>query len=97
MSKGLSKIQQTIMNILTGKERGLVYSNAAGTLTTGELLAELDEREMVNRKVSRKIQLFTVRRACDSLQIRGLLKSKYESDWDANGAKTVSWSLPEEK
>jgi hypothetical protein len=55
MSKGLSKIQSTIVGFLDGSERGMVYGNAAGGLGTSEILEELNERGLVmatNRKIS---------------------------------------------
>ena len=90
MSKGLSKLQQVIVSLLSGKERGLCYANAT-VLTTSELLAELEERELLNRNTARKIRLFTVRRACTSLLNRGLVQGNYV--FTDVSARELSWSI----
>lgn len=94
MSRGLSKIQTTILGLLRGTDRPLVYSGG-GKLTTGELLAELAERRLIDDSVRRKIALYTVRRACNSLSLRGLIDGHYMVDCDHPGATTISWSIKE--
>jgi hypothetical protein len=95
MSRGLSKMQMTILGLLQGTERGLVFSGGR-EWTTGELLAELTERGRIGESVRRKIALYTVRRACNSLQVRGLIDGEYTIDCDHPGANTISWSIKEE-
>lgn len=86
----LSKIQRVILGLLTGSERGLVF-RTGGSLTTGELLEELQARGLMTPQW-RKIGMFTVRRAALALYHRGLISAHYVSDCDHPRNQTVSFS-----
>ena len=90
MSKGLSKRQQVILGILGGSIRSQCYASG-DELTTGELVEELESGGHLDRETNRKQRLFTVRRACDSLLSRGLLKGKTVL-CDPYSVDTISWS-----
>jgi hypothetical protein len=93
MSKGISKLQRGILDLLQGKSQGQVYTSGT-ELTTSELLDEMQVRELVKTQ-NRKEALFTIRRACDSLCRRGLIKGTYTRDCDRWGCITVAWdALP---
>jgi hypothetical protein len=97
MSKGLSKLQTMIFGMLRGTEPRSVY-RGGGELTTAELLEELIAREMVNENAPRRQQMFTVRRACDSLLSRGLIEGTYTHAEPFMWARTISWkAAPQSK
>jgi len=91
MSKGLSEIQKTILGLLNGTEKGLVYRNAAGGLDTREIVEELLEREILNQNAPRKQLASTVIRACSSLVRRELIEGLYVPDANNPGRRTISW------
>ena len=93
MSRGLSKIQRVVLGLLDGTERGMVYQSTTA-LDTGEMLDELVERGMV-KDGNRKLAMFTVRRACDSLLSRGLISGKNVFDSNNPGRRTICWSKKE--
>lgn len=80
MSKGISKTQAVILGLLRGTEKKQVYRGVGGPMDTAEIAAELEERQLLNYDQPRKLRLFTVRRACDSLLRRGLIESRYILD-----------------
>jgi len=94
MSKGLSKLQQEIVGLLGGSIRREVF-RGSGALTTGELLEELQCRGVVRDDAPKKIAMFTVRRACNSLLQRGLVDREYEIHCDYPWAKVAVWTLKE--
>lgn len=89
MSKGLSKLQRTIVGLLDGTVPRAVYS--PGALTTTELLEELECRGLVRPDTARKIAMFTVRRACSSLAERGILAGEYVVHDPYPWADVLSW------
>ncbi len=95
MSKGLSKIQKTILGLLEGTEKGRIFACHGGSLLTSELVDELVDRGLLKEDAPRKQLMFTVVRACGSLVHRGLLEGIYESDeW---GRHTISWEASKKK
>jgi hypothetical protein len=91
MSRGLGKLQRTILGLLRGTERGEVYRNS-GSLTTRELVEELRTREMLNDAKPEKQHLAAVRRACDGLARQGLLGGVYHRDDPFVGAYMITWT-----
>ena len=96
MSRGLGKLQHSIVGLLDGTLKRQVFSSGGG-LTTSELLEELQVRGLVKEGTSRKIAMFTVRRACHSLLNRGILEGEYVMDCDYPWAEVVSWRLCKQK
>jgi hypothetical protein len=92
MSKGLSKIQVSILGLLDGSIKKQSFSGS-GSLTTSELLEELIACEIKTSDSPRKIAMFSVRRACLSLVERGLIEGVYTIDCDYPWAKTIAWSI----
>jgi hypothetical protein len=90
MSRGLSKTQTYILQLFRGEVAGQVY-NVKGGLDTGEIVDELEECGLLNESTPRRQKLSTVRRACDLLQRRKLLQSKY--GFQEHGYRAVAWSL----
>ena len=93
MSRGLSRQQRAIVELLSGKRKGQAYATAAGGLDTAELLEELKALGLVNEDAPRKQQMHTILRACDCLISRGLLIGKNTIECDAPCRKTVAWSF----
>jgi hypothetical protein len=91
MSKGLSKLQRTIVGLLDGSLKRQFYRG--GALITSELLAELVDREAVREDMPRNMAMFTVRRACMSLVERGILEGEYSIHADYPWAKVITWRL----
>lgn len=96
MSKGLGRIQRTIVGLLDGSLKRKLFCGG-GRLTTSELLAELQERGVIRDDVPRKVALFTVRRACHALVQPELLEGEYEIDVDFPWAETIRWRLKQRK
>ena len=92
MSKGLSKLQKTILGLLDNSLPGSCY-RWSGTLTTRELLHELIIRGMISRDSPKKSAMATIRRACMSLLERGHIEGEYDIDSDYPWATIVSWRL----
>jgi hypothetical protein len=84
MSRGLSRLQQGILDLMTGEARPKVYASP-DSLETGELLEEMTACGFISGR-ERKQALFTIRRACISLVRRGLLEGKYVPFFDHCGA-----------
>lgn len=95
MSRGLSVGQQVIVGLLDGSLSGLVYGHIEEGCDTAELLEELLARELVNPLASRKQQMFTVVRACRSLERRGLVKGESVVDVDHPHCRTLHWTALE--
>jgi hypothetical protein len=96
MSKGLGRLQRSIVGLLEGTLSRRVFAGS-GPLTTDELLAELEERGLVRAETSRKVRLFTVRRACISLLDRGVLEGEYILHPEYPWARVLSWSVAKRK
>jgi len=92
MSRGISKSQQIIFGLLNGLEDGRVYDDLDHGCDTAELLEELLVRGLVNEDAPRKQQMFTVVRACRSLERRGLLEGEMVTDADHPHCKTLHWT-----
>ena len=90
MGRGLSKQQTVILGLLRGTERSKVYAKSR-EFTTAELLDELAARDFVNDDAPRRHQIFTVRRACDSLLNRGLVEAEYTHVEPYIWARILSW------
>ncbi len=90
MSRGLSKRQALILGLLTGTEHVRSFA-CGGALTTAQLVEALIEREMLSATISRKQQIWTVRRACISLLNRGLVEGTYTRVDPYVWARTISW------
>jgi len=96
MSRGLSKLQRAIVGLLVGTLERQVFSSGGG-LTTSELLEELQARGLVKEGISRKIAMFTVRRACHSLLDRGIVEGEYVIDCNHPWAQVACWRLSKQK
>jgi len=97
MSRGLGVLQKTILGILDGTEKALVYKNSGGGLITRELVEELIERELLNERAPRKQLASSVIRACGSLCQRGLLEGTYNTDADNPGRYTITWRTAQQQ
>ncbi len=95
MSKGLSKQQTAILGLLRGDVVRQCFAGS-GELTTDELAEELIEHGLLRDSMPNKQRLSTVRRACDSLQRRGLVASRYVIHCDYPWAYAISWSVTRE-
>jgi len=93
MSRGLSGGQRIILGLLDGSREGRVYTNPDKGCDTAELLDELIARRLVNSKAPRKQQMYTVVRACKSLQARGLVEGEYLVDIDHPHCRTLHWTV----
>ena len=93
MSKGLSKNQRAILSLLGASTEFpcQVYAGR-GARTTGELVDELAEAELLDSNSPRRQKLFTVWRACVSLHRRGLIEGEYTIA-DPYASTTVCWKL----
>jgi len=89
MSKGPGKLQRAILSLLSGKGRN-VYGGA-GSLTTGELVEELQRAELVPD--NRRAAAFRVYRACRSLYWHKRLVAELIFI-DGVRAESWAWSLP---
>lgn len=92
MSKGISKIQKCILDVL-GNKSLQVFAAGSGELTTSELREELLAHELLRDGGNRKSQMASVIRACGSLQRRNLVGGVYRWDDDNPGRYTVVWKL----
>jgi hypothetical protein len=92
MSRGLSLAQKVILGLLQGTEIGEVYSAPDEGCDTAELLEELQVRGFINPRAPRKQQMFTVVRACKSLERRGLIESESVVDVDHPHCRTIRWT-----
>lgn len=90
MSRGLSRLQRGIYDLLAGKRRGLVYGSG-GPLTTSELVEELIEAGLLADDIPQEQATFTVRRSCYGLVQRGLLKGAPSSHGEHAWIKTITW------
>lgn len=84
-----SKLQRAICDIL----RGEASLRMAHPRDTGELLAELAERRLLDEHRPRKQLMATIVRACWSLQIRGLVSGVRVPKAEHIGRETIRWSL----
>jgi hypothetical protein len=89
MSRGLSRMQKTILGLLDGSLQGRVF-RSGGDLGTAELRAELLEAGILATEDQRQ-GMYTVWRACASLARRGLLQGERTIDCDYPWARTISW------
>jgi hypothetical protein len=92
MSSGLSRGQSVIDGLLYGSLSGEVYDNLDEGCDTSELLEELLARDLVNPSAPRKQQMFTVVRACRSLERRGLIRGERVKDVDHPHCWTIHWT-----
>jgi hypothetical protein len=92
MSKGLGKLQKTILGLLDGSLPLQCY-RSSGALTTRELFDELAERGTTSLDTPRKTAMSATRRACLSLLDRGHIEGEYTIDFDYPGARIASWRL----
>jgi hypothetical protein len=81
-----------IAGLLDGTLPGVVYGHTEEGCDTAELLEELIERELVNPLAPRKQQMFTVVRACRSLERRGLIEGESVVDADHPHCRTLHWT-----
>jgi hypothetical protein len=92
MCSGLSAGQQVIDGLLYGSLSGEVYENTDDGCDTAELLEELLARGLINSSAPRKQQMFTVVRACRSLERRGLIRGERVQDVDHPHCWTIHWT-----
>jgi hypothetical protein len=92
MSKGIGKLQKTILGLLDGSLQLQCY-HSSGALTTRELFDELVERGTISLDAPRKTAMSAIRRACLSLLDRGHIEGEYEIDNDYPWARIASWRL----
>ena len=90
MSRGPGKIQQAILDRLSGRNCRL-YSSQSGWLTTYELAEELREAGIVPE--TRRTSGYAVYRACVALYHRGLLDAFADSDPERYVRFTWTWAL----
>jgi hypothetical protein len=95
MGRGLSTSQRVILALLRGDEEGVVYVGLDRGCDTAELVEELGERGLVHERAPRKQQMFTVVRACRSLERRGLVSGEYVTDVEHPQCRTLHWSATE--
>ena len=91
MGRGISRTQRVILGLLEGSVDGLVYEGLERGCDTAELLEELLERNSVSASAPRKQQMFTVVRACRSLERRGLVEGRYVTDVENPHCRTIRW------
>ena len=91
MSKGLGKLQDAIYGLLDGSKRRR-RSAGCGALTTAELLDELIGFGLLDASVVRKQLMYTVRRSCQALRDRGLIKGEYVVEAHNPHVRQASWS-----
>jgi hypothetical protein len=77
--------------LLDGSDEGIVYENLEMGCDTAELLVELLERDLVGASAPRKQQMFTVVRACRSLEHRGVVAGEYVTDAEHPHCRTIRW------
>lgn len=97
MSRGLSKLQNRIVDLVEGRvpARERVYGGTV--LTTLELVVELASEGFLPDGMpgGRKQEQFTVRRACRSLERRGRIRCEGRFRDDA-GKLVLTWSAARE-
>jgi len=91
MGRGLSRSQRVIVALLRGGIEGRVYDDLSQGCDTAELLEELIERGLIDASAPRKQQMFTVVRACRSLERREHLEGTYVTDVDHPHCRTIRW------
>lgn len=91
MGRGLSRNQRIILSLLSGDEDGQVYEGLDRGCDTAELLEELEARGLVREHSPRRQKMFTVVRACRSLEERGLVEGRYVTDVDNPHCRTIRW------
>lgn len=91
MGRGLSRTQRIILGLLDGSVEGAVYEGLDQGCDTAELLEELLERGFLRASTPRKQRMFTVVRACRSLERRGLLLGTYVTDAEHPHCRTIRW------
>jgi len=84
-------MQRVVLGLLDGGEEGVVYDGLDQGCDTAELLEELLERGLVRVAAPRKQQMFTVVRACRSLERRGLIVGRYVTDAEHPHCRTIRW------
>jgi hypothetical protein len=84
-------MQRIILGLLDGTAEGVVYEGLDQGCDTAELLEELLERGLVRHSTPRKQQMFTVVRACRSLERRGLVVGAYVTDVEHPHCRTIRW------
>lgn len=92
MSRGLGTIQRTILALLDGSEKHLVYSSHGSPMDTRELLDELVERGLIDSDRPHKQNMYTVVRACRSMMGRGLVIGERAINCDFPWTRTIAWS-----
>lgn len=68
-----------------------MYDGFSRGCDTAEMLEELVERGLISAAAPRKQQMFTVVRACRSLESRGQLVGAYVTDADHPHCRTIRW------
>jgi len=91
MGRGLSRNQRIILGLLRGAEEGHVYEGLDRGCDTAELLEELIERGVVGRRTPRKQRMFSLVRACRSLEDRGFIEGTYVTDAEHPHCRTIRW------
>jgi hypothetical protein len=92
----MSALQASILDILTRK-RLIYYPN--GHMSTPELLEELVDRNfypLLPENGGRKKALYSIRRACETLQDRGLISGSPVPDSLHPWVMTIEWALTDE-
>ena len=84
-------MQRVILGLLDGSLEGAVYEGLGQGCDTAELVEELVERSLIGTSAPRKQQMFTVVRACRSLEDRGLVVGEYVTDADHPHCRTIRW------
>lgn len=93
MGRGLSEVQRGIVKILSGNS-GLRWPATGAVMTTGELVDALQALDLIRSDATWKYCAFSVRRACRSLERRGILSGRLDRDID-RWIDTLFWSLVE--
>lgn len=91
MGRGPSSKQRMILALLRGEVEGRVYDDLDRGCDTAELLEEMAEHGLVEERSPRKQQMFTVVRACRSLERRGILVGEYVTDVEHPHCRTIRW------
>ncbi len=94
MSRGLGKVQRTILAILRGEQPTRCYALGCGEFVTSELLEELIEADVLDGGRPQKHLMATVVRACRGLVDRDLLAGVRTFDAKYPWANTITWRLP---
>lgn len=90
MSRGISRLQRTIVGILDGSLRRKAYS--PGPLDTRELVEELRAQGAMSDEKPQRQAMATVVRACRNLIGRGLVSGRRVPRIDLIGRITICWS-----